>query len=155
MFLGAFVVNATTYGTPLTALGIATGNALEGLVAAWPVERFANGARAFERARDVFRPAGLAGLLATTRSASLGVASLTLGRFAPWRRSGAIWFTWWLGDVVGALEVAPLLVVWARAARPRWAPRPRLGSTFAFAIPLRAPGAAGEAPAPEPAAARS
>src|SRR5256886_5591102 len=43
-------------------------NTLEGLVGAYLVNRFARGHRACERARDVFKLAGLAALLSTTRS---------------------------------------------------------------------------------------
>src|SRR5207247_10784952 len=29
-----------------------------------------------------------------------------------WEGLGAIWLTWWLGDVAGALVVAPVLILW-------------------------------------------
>ena len=47
VFLGAFLVNLTTAGNVATSLGIATGNALEAVVGAWLVERYAGGRRAF------------------------------------------------------------------------------------------------------------
>ena len=31
-----------------------------------------------------------------------------------------MWLTWWLGDVGGALVIAPALVLWARRPWPRW-----------------------------------
>src|SRR5262245_41131273 len=37
---GAFVVNLTTSGTPVSSLGIALGNTLEAVVGAWLVNRF-------------------------------------------------------------------------------------------------------------------
>jgi len=53
-------------------------------------------------------------------SATIGASSLTLGGNANWREYPAIWFTWWLGDAVGALVVGPVLVLWsARIAVPR------------------------------------
>ena len=52
IFLGAFLVNITTEGSLLTTLGIAAGNTLEALLAAWGINRFADGAKAFERARN-------------------------------------------------------------------------------------------------------
>ena len=45
-------------------------------------------------------------------SATIGVTSLSLGGYASWDRFGAIWLTWWLGDVAGDLVVAPALVRW-------------------------------------------
>lgn len=112
ILLGAFLVNATTAGSAWTSLGIAIGNTLEGLLGAFLVTRFANGRNVFDRARDVVKFAALAGLLSTTVSATVGVTSLSLGGYASWDRFGAIWLTWWFGDVAGALVVGPLLILW-------------------------------------------
>ncbi|HEV8361113.1 MAG TPA: MASE1 domain-containing protein, partial [Candidatus Thermoplasmatota archaeon] len=112
---GAFVVNATTTGTWATSLGIAAGNTLEGLAAAWLVARLAHGPAFVERARDVLAFAGLAAL-ACLLSATIGVTTLALGGFAAWPTYADIWATWWLGDVAGAVVVAPFVVAWA----PRW-----------------------------------
>jgi signal transduction histidine kinase/ActR/RegA family two-component response regulator len=117
IFVGAFLVNITTAGSVLTSLGIAAGNTLEGVAGAWLVERFAGGRACFERARDVFKFAGLAAVAATTISATVGVTSLSLAGYARWEDFHAIWLTWWLGDATGALIVTPLLVLWH--ARPR------------------------------------
>src|ERR1051325_1067350 len=54
IFVGAFLVNATTMGNIATSLGIATGNTLEAICGAWMVNRFARGTRSFDRAQDVF-----------------------------------------------------------------------------------------------------
>lgn len=114
VFAGAFVVNVITAGSAVTSLGIATGNTLEGLLGACLVDRFAGGVGAFDRAQDVFTFTGLAALLSTGVSATVGVASLSLGGYAQWADFGRIWLTWWLGDAAGALIVAPLLVLWVR-----------------------------------------
>ena len=114
IFAGAFVVNISTAGSVATSLGIAVGNTLEGLLAAFLVDRYANGARAFDRSQDVFKFAGFAALLSTTVSATIGVASLALGGYAAWDDFDQIWLTWWLGDASGALIFAPLLVLWVR-----------------------------------------
>lgn len=120
IFIGAFLVNITTQGSLLTTLGIATGNTLEAILAAWAVTRYANGAKAFERARNIFRFVLLAPILSTAVSATIGVTSLTLTGFASWERYDDIWLTWWLGDAVGNLIVAPLLVIWATQPLPQW-----------------------------------
>jgi signal transduction histidine kinase len=120
IFVGAFVVNATTAGSLATSFGIATGNTLEALAGAALVNRFANGRHAFDRLPDTFRFAIFAGMLATASSATLGIASLLLGGFARWSDVTAIWITWWLGDMGGALVVAPLLILWLGHPRPRW-----------------------------------
>jgi signal transduction histidine kinase len=114
IFAGAFIVNATTMGSVATSLGIATGNTLEGLLGAYLVNRYANGARAFDHSQDVFKFAGFAALLSTIVSATVGVGSLALGGYAAWADADEIFFTWWLGDASGALIFAPLMVLWLR-----------------------------------------
>src|SRR5206468_10767597 len=79
---GAFLVNLTTAGTVLTSAGIALGNALEALVGAWLVNRYAGGASPFDRARVFFRFVLLAGLVGPAVSATCGVTSLFLGGLA-------------------------------------------------------------------------
>jgi two-component system, cell cycle sensor histidine kinase and response regulator CckA len=112
IFLGAFLVNITTQGSVATTLGVAAGNTLEALLGAWFVNRFAGGLKAFERARNIFKFVLLAAILSTALSATIGVTSLSLGGFAQWDQYPAIWLTWYLGDMVGDLIVAPLLVIW-------------------------------------------
>jgi len=131
VFLGAFLVNITTVGTVWTSLGIATGNTLEGLIGAYLVTRFAHGRSAFDRGTDTFRFALLAGTVGTAVAATMGVTSLSLAGFAPWHDYRDIWLTWWLGDGVGAIIVAPLLILWISDFRaPRgWA---RLGEMVAL-----------------------
>ncbi|HEV8329472.1 MAG TPA: MASE1 domain-containing protein [Nitrospiraceae bacterium] len=120
IFIGAFLVNVATEGSTATSVGIAVGNTLEGLMGAYLVNRFANGCRAFERPTDVFKFAALAGVGSTMVSATIGVASLAWGGYADWVNYGAIWRTWWLGDVAGALIVAPVLMLWSTSLRVHW-----------------------------------
>jgi len=118
--LGAFFVNLTTAGSIASSIGIAAGNTLEGLIGAYLVNRFANGRKCFNSSQDIFKFTILAGMLATTVSATLGVTSLSLGGYANWANYGAIWLTWWLGDGVGAVVVCPLLILWSADLRVRW-----------------------------------
>ncbi len=120
IFLGAFLVNITTAGSIATAVGVATGNSLEGVVGAYLVNRYAHGRKAFARAEDTFKFAMLAGLLSTTVSATIGGTSLLLSGFASRAEFGQIWVTWWLGDAAGALIVAPFLILWISDSRLRW-----------------------------------
>src|SRR2546427_7227785 len=112
IFLGAFLVNFTTAGTPVADLGIAAGNTLEALLGAWLANRYVHGVKAFDRAHDVFKFVLLAGMVSTAVSATLGATSLCLGHEARWEQYPVIWSTWWLGDMLGALIVAPLLLIW-------------------------------------------
>ena len=119
IFVGAFLVNITTAGNVATSLAIATGNTLEALVGAWLVNRFADGANAFGRPQGVFKFA-LVAAISTIVSPVFGVTSLGLAGFADWTNYGAIWLTWWLGDVTGDLVFTPLVLLWAAASKPRW-----------------------------------
>jgi signal transduction histidine kinase/ActR/RegA family two-component response regulator len=112
VFVGAFLVNVTTAGSIPSSLGVALGNTLEGVLAVTLVNRFAGGREAFASASGILKFAVLAAVLSTTVSASIGVASLALGGFVTDESRAAIWFTWWLGDLAGAVLVAPLVVLW-------------------------------------------
>jgi anti-anti-sigma factor len=134
VFAGAFFVNLTIAGSVVTSLGIATGNTLEAVVGAFLVNRFAGGRNAFSRPVDVFRFVALAALAATMLSATIGVTTLALAGDAPWRSFGSIWFTWWLGDVVGAIVVAPFLLLWSSRPRARWTRARWVEATLVFAV---------------------
>jgi diguanylate cyclase len=108
----AFLANVTTSGVVLTSLGIAAGNTLEGLLGAYLVNRFARGGRVFDRVRDIFRFVALAALLSTIVSATIGVAALIVSGTRGLLDAPQIWLTWWLGDAVGAIVFAPVLIIW-------------------------------------------
>lgn len=119
IFLGAFFVNIFTAGTVATSLGIAGGNTLEAVVGAVLVQHLSGGRNAFERARDAFGYLFLAATLATMLSPTIGVITLSLGGFARWNNFGSIWLTWWIGDVVSAAIVAPVIIIWAAKPVPK------------------------------------
>lgn len=114
---GAFLVNLTTSGEVGLSVLIAIGNTLEAVAGAWITSRFAGGAAAFDRTADIVRFAVLAAIGASTIAASIGVSALLWAGLAPGSDAASIWFTWWLGDAVGALVVTPLIVLWARSSR--------------------------------------
>ncbi len=116
----AFLVNLTTAGSVATSIGIAVGNTLEGLTGAYLINRFARGPRAFERAPNLFKAVVLAGVVSTTVSATIGTTTISLGGLARWAEYGSIWLTWWLGDAVGDVVVAPVIVLWIAHPRVHW-----------------------------------
>ena len=111
IFVGAFLVNLTTAGDVATSVAIASGNTLEALAGAWLVNRFAGGKNVFDRPQGVFKFA-LAAAISAVVSPLFGVTSLALDGFADWTTYGAIWVTWWLGDVTGDLIFTPLVLLW-------------------------------------------
>jgi integral membrane sensor domain MASE1 len=135
LFAAAFLVNVTTVPSAPAALGIAAGNTLEGLIAAWLLDRTGGGRSALSTAGGVFRFAGLAGLIAPLVAATLGPLSLWLAGLAPAAKLPEIGLTWWLGDAMGVLLIAPLILQWA----PPQEPDPRRvhpGEALAFSLAL-------------------
>jgi PAS domain S-box-containing protein len=121
--LGAFLANATTNAPLPTAAGIALGNTLEALVGAWLLRRLVPFDPALGRVQDVLSLVVLAAGVSTMVSATLGAASLCLGGVKPWTAFPTLWGVWWLGDALGDLVVAPLLLTWAGWRRLPWRPR--------------------------------
>ncbi len=116
--LGAFLANAWAGLPVLLAAGIAVGNVLEALAGAFLLKRLARFRNTLDRRRDVFALILLAAIFSTTISASVGVASLTLGGIVAFGDYASVWLKWWLGDMMGVLVVAPLLLVWLTHPRP-------------------------------------
>src|ERR671936_198660 len=113
--LGATLANAST-GVPVaTACGMGTGNTLEALVGAGLL-RHVGVQPSLERLRDVVALVALAAGLSTIASATIGVTSLVLGGVIPRTAAMPAWGTWWLGDALGDVVVAPAVLVWT--ARP-------------------------------------
>ena len=109
VLLGAFLANVTTDVPVYTAAGIAVGNTLEAVVGAWLLERF--GFRpTLLRLRDIFALVVLGAVISTAVSATIGVASLSVGDSLS---EGALttWRLWWLGDMGGDLLVASAIFV--------------------------------------------
>lgn len=113
IFLAAMIANAMTAGSIATAIAIAAGNTLEGLVGAHLINRWSNGRDTFAAPNAVAKFALICVAAATPISATIGVGSLTLAGFAEWANFRNIWITWWLGDATGALVVTPVIVLWA------------------------------------------
>ncbi|MBA3845389.1 MAG: MASE1 domain-containing protein [Planctomycetes bacterium] len=116
--IGAFLVNLSTGGSAVASAGIALGNTLEAVIGGALVRRFACGRDAFALPGGVFAFAVLAGVLATLVAACFGVASLALGGFIVADELLEAWLTWWIGDAVGAIIVAPVIVLWWNDPRP-------------------------------------
>ena len=74
------------------------------------VEAFSDFETSLPRLRDVLKLVTVAAVLATAVAASVGVTALTLAHTKAWAGYGSAWRIWWLGDAMGVLVVAPLLL---------------------------------------------
>ena len=113
IFLGAMIANASTTGSIGPAISIATGNSLEALVGAAVINVWSNGRDTFSTPNTVAKFAVICVMLATPISATVGITTLVIAGYAEWANFANIWLTWWLGDMIGALVVTPVVVLCA------------------------------------------
>ncbi|HVZ72488.1 MAG TPA: MASE1 domain-containing protein [Polyangia bacterium] len=114
--LGAFVVNVTTPGVgPLVAAAIAVGNTLEAFVGVSLVRR-ASFRTQLDRTRDIVRFAIWGAGVAPAVGATVGASALVLAGLVPRAALVGTWKTWWLGDAMGALVFAPVLLCFGSRA---------------------------------------
>lgn len=136
VIIGSFLgLVHTGVGIPVV-MGEAAAALLEAVTAVWLVRWWIGTDDPFSGTRDVIRFCVMAGGVATAVSATVGVSSLCLGGVVPWQSFEYLWGTWWLGDVMGALVVAPFLMVWTtsgaeRLDRAMWT---KTGLVFVFLI---------------------
>ena len=121
--LGAFLANLTANAPVATAAVIAIGNTLEAVAGARLLAR-AGFRPSLERLRDALALIIFAAGTSTMVSATIGVVGLAAGGVQPWTSFGRLWWAWWVGDALGALVVAPLLMVWS-SPQPELSPRER------------------------------
>ena len=113
IFTAAVIANATTAGSVPTAIAIATGNSLEAVVGAYLINRWSSGCNTFSTPNSVAKFALICFVIATPISASIGLTSLATAGYIERTNFANAWVTWWLGDVTGALVIAPVIVLWA------------------------------------------
>ncbi|MBT3878942.1 MAG: PAS domain S-box protein [Candidatus Scalindua sp.] len=128
ILIGAFLINALTFiwnDVPLTtsvlmSFGIGTGNTLEAIMGAFFILRFSGTNDPFSRTHNVFKFVTLTAMVATVISASVGVLCLCAGDVVEWSSFGYTWWTWWVGDAVGALVIVPVVLAWVKETPISW-----------------------------------
>ncbi len=117
VFVAAFIVNLITAGSIFTSTSIALGNILEAITAAYLTNRWGGGTQVFSTPTGVAKFAVFSAA-STLISATMGAGSLTWAGYAAAHELAFVWLTWWLGDLAGALVVAPVIVLWIQSAAP-------------------------------------
>jgi integral membrane sensor domain MASE1/DNA-binding CsgD family transcriptional regulator len=112
IFVAAFVVNQLTLPSLLTSAIIASGNALEAALAGFLINYWAGGVRVFATGVNVIKFFAIC-VGATALGGTIGVSGLTLTGHAAANEVIPIWLTWWVGDLAGAIVVAPCVILWA------------------------------------------
>ena len=106
----AFLVNFLTPVPTFASIAIGLGNASSAVIAGYFLKHVADFETSLPRLKDVLRLVVVAAVLATAVAASVGVTALTLVDAKAWTGYGSAWRIWWLGDAMGVLVVAPLLL---------------------------------------------
>lgn len=107
--VGAFLANATSGASIPVALFISVGNTLEAVIG-YELLRLARFRPALERVRDVLTLVVLACAASTAVAATNGVTTLWIANDLH-GSYGSSWLLWWVGDSMGDLLVASLLLV--------------------------------------------
>lgn len=111
IFIASFFV-CEVAATPLHAsAAISVANTLEAFVAAYLVNRFARGIKAFETAQSVFKFILAACVLSPTVGATICFAYLYPAGVPQGPDKGIMWLTWCMGDGIGILLFAPFLIL--------------------------------------------
>ena len=131
VLLAAFLTNVTVGGSIAVSTGVAAGYTGEALIGAYLVNRFAGGRRAFDTPQQTFRLTAVLAFGSAPVGAVVGALTLWLAGQVVWADYQPTAITWWLGDMVGGLLVAPLVLLWAASPRLEW----RIGQAVeAFAL---------------------
>ncbi len=120
IWLGSFLVNigtlwhspnATAVVAILVTANIGLGSTLQALVGGYFIQRITGSSVPLSRSQDVFKFIGVE-ILSCLLAPTFGATGLCLGGFLAWSSFAFSWWTWWIGDLIGVLVIAPVLLSW-------------------------------------------
>ncbi len=120
ILLGIFLSSLTTGKPAWMALWMASGNALGALLALYLLRRLTDFDPTLNRVADVLNFVLIAVVLSPVADATMGVASLIAGGIIAWPDAASVWWVWWLGDAIGVLLAATVLLTWLPQPPPQW-----------------------------------
>jgi PAS domain S-box-containing protein len=110
IYLAAFLVNYFWHLPLLPALGLAGGNTAAAVVGAVLLRSIPGFQTSLTRLRDMLGLMVLAAVLSSTISSSIGTGVLLFSGVKPWATAVPLWLLYYLGDAMGILLAAPLLL---------------------------------------------
>jgi diguanylate cyclase (GGDEF)-like protein len=119
IWLGASLVNVTVQSSLVAATVMGAGNTLEALAGAALFRAYIGRPGVFQRGEDVVKFVAIAASSATI-AATVAAAPLAFVHSLHWPELLWNWWTWWQGDAVGIIIVAPLILGWSVSIRPAW-----------------------------------
>lgn len=108
----ATVNRETLVRSAMVALSISGGAALQAVFGAKLIRRFVVRPLSLTHERDVLRFLAIGGPLVHVINATWGTTTLLVASAIPSDAYMQHWWTWWVGDSIGALIFAPLIVMW-------------------------------------------
>lgn len=132
ILLAAGLLYAAVLGAEIPVLILAAGNAGEGLLAAYLINRYAEGRHALQNPRNTARFAGVTLVTCATVAATVGTVTLVLFGKATWAESGAIWMEWSVGSVASCLLITPLVMLLSQGSLGRWKAAQIVEGVFVF-----------------------
>jgi len=109
--------------TFLVATAIGVGAVLGAAAGAALVQRFVGPVRRLDTPRAVVLTLALGGLLATMIAPTVGVAAQLSAGLLSTSQAAFGWLTWWVGDSIGVIVWAPLMLMSLPSQSPYWAGR--------------------------------
>jgi PAS domain S-box-containing protein len=124
ILLGSFLINlrtsldttstASILNTTLLAASIGMGASLQAMFGALLIRRFVNYPSAFlDDGHNIVKFLVLGGPVSCLVNATWGVTSLFWGGFIQPADLLFQWWTWWVGDAIGVVTFAPIILIWA------------------------------------------
>jgi len=133
VLIGSVVVNSlTSFNTSSVSsmlhsfavpLGIGIGASLQAVMGAALIRRLVGFPTSLEQVRDVFKFLLFGGPVSCLVNATIGPMMLLISRTIPVREYPITLWTWWVGDTIGVIIVAPLALVVFGKPREIWSRR--------------------------------
>jgi diguanylate cyclase (GGDEF)-like protein/PAS domain S-box-containing protein len=128
---GATADTHDLYSQFMLATGLGIGTAVQALVGAQLVQRTLGPLPLLVRNQEIFHFQLLAGPIACLVSATISISVLwTLGIVVK-EELLVGWITWWVGDTIGVMIFAPLMLIYLNQHQPLWQ-----GREFTVAFPM-------------------
>ena len=110
--IGGFLFSLTSPSANIAIAFIsATGRALQAWTGTYLLQRI-NFSAGLDRLKDVLGIVGLAAFGSTLINSTIGSIVQCWSGLSNWSNLGTIWGTWWVGDAMGILLIAPLMLTW-------------------------------------------
>lgn len=113
----------TDSGPLLVSAAIGIGAVLEAAAGAYLIDRFVGPIRRLDTPRAVMLTLALGGLLATTIAPTIGVATQLATGLLSTGQALIGWLTWWVGDAIGVIVFAPLVLMLRPSQAKYWSGR--------------------------------